>query len=141
MARPTIPEATKALTGSKLGKSLRPGTPDKPSGLSPRASVEWDRLVQELQDAGLQVTVAHRAPLTLASTIAADIKSDWAVIQAEGAYLTNRKTGAVQAHPAVKRMDALRRDYIKVLGMLGLRSAVSGEKAGETDELADILRS
>ena len=83
--------------------------------------------------------MAHRAPLTLAATIAADIKSDWAVIQAEGPYLTSRKTGAVQAHPAVKRMDALRRDYIKVLGLLGLRAAVSGEKPGATDDLDEIL--
>jgi phage terminase small subunit len=118
---------------------LTAGTPTKPSGLSPGAALEWDRLLTELADAGLQITAAHRAPLTLAATIAADIKSDWAVITAEGAYLTNRKTGATTAHPATKRLDALRRDYIKVLGMLGLRAAVSGEKSGGTDELADIL--
>jgi hypothetical protein len=129
MARPTIPDASKALTGSKLGKSLKPGTPVKPAGLSARASVEWDRLFQELQDAGILVCVAHRAPLALAATIAADIASDWAEIQKVGAYVPSAK-GGIQAHPAVKRMDALRRDYVKVLGLLGLRAAVSGEKPG-----------
>jgi phage terminase small subunit len=132
MPTPTKSNENKALTGakSKPGLDLTAGTPTKPSGLSPGASVEWDRLLAELAAAGLQITAAHRAPLALASTIAADIKTDWAVIQAEGAYQTNRKTGAVQAHPAVKRLDALRRDYIKVLGLLGLRAAVSGEPAG-----------
>jgi hypothetical protein len=36
-------------------------------------------------------------------------------------------------------MDALRRDYIKVLGMLGLRAAVSGEKNTPGESLEDIL--
>jgi phage terminase small subunit len=141
MPTPTKSNENKALTGakSKPGLDLTAGTPTKPSGLSAGASQEWDRLITELAAAGLQITAAHRAPLTLAATIAADIKADWAVIQAEGAYQTNRKTGAVQAHPAVKRMDALRRDYIKVLALLGLRAAVSGEKAGEPDELDAIL--
>jgi hypothetical protein len=56
-----------------------------------------------------------------------------------GAYDRNLKTGAIQAHPAVKRMDALRRDYIKVLGLLGLRAAVSGGNPDEQDELSAIL--
>jgi hypothetical protein len=92
---------------------------------------------QELQEAGLHITVAHRAPLTLAATIAADLSTDWAVIKKDGAYIQGR-TGLV-AHPAVKRMDALRRDYIKVLGLLGLRAAVSGEKPGEEDDLDAVL--
>jgi phage terminase small subunit len=118
---------------------ITPGLPAKSSGLSPAASLEWDRLLKELQDAGVLVTVAHRAALTLAATIAADIKSDWAEIQKEGAYVSGPKGGIV-AHPAVKRMDALRRDYTKVLSMLGVRTAASGgEQAGDADELADIL--
>ena len=55
----------------------------------------------------------------------------------DGAYVQG-KTG-LQAHPATKRMDALRRDYIKVLGLLGLRAAVSGEKPGEEDDLDKVL--
>lgn len=40
-------------------------------------------------------------------------------MQRAGAYVQS-KAGLV-AHPASKRLDALRRDYIKVLTMLGLR--------------------
>jgi hypothetical protein len=43
------------------------------------------------------------------------------------------------AHPAVKRMDALRRDYLKALASLGLRAAVSGEKPNQEETLEDIL--
>jgi phage terminase small subunit len=139
VARLTESNKNKGLTGSAVGPSLIPGAPLKPTGLSVRAAVEWDRLLKELEDAGLQITVAHRAPLTLAATIHADIASDWAVIQIEGAYLENHKTGAVQMHPAVKRMDALRRDYVKVLSLLGLRAAVSGESAGDDEDLDKVL--
>jgi phage terminase small subunit len=136
MSRLTKTNAMKDLTGSKSSPELWPGTPVKPTNLSARASIEYDRLSQELQEAGLQITVAHRAPLTLAATIAADLFTDWEVIKKDGAYIQGR-TGLV-AHPAVKRMDALRRDYIKVLGLLGLRAAVSGEKPGE-ETLEDVL--
>src|SRR5277367_1010131 len=116
MGMPAKSNATKALTGSKLGTELRSGTPTKPAGLSARAAREWDRLAAELGEAGLHITVAHRAPLQLAATIAADIVSDWEEIQKEGAYALSGKGGIV-AHPAVKRMDALRRDYLKALGL------------------------
>jgi hypothetical protein len=137
MSRIAKSNAEKAITGSQFKPELRPGTPVKPSGLSALASVEWDRLSQELADTGLQVTVAHRAPLTLAATIAADLKEAWAVIQRDGAYVQGK--AGLQAHPATKRLDALRRDYVKVLGLLGLRAAVSGEKPGATDDLDEIL--
>ncbi len=136
MSRIAKSNAEKAITGSQFKPELRPGTPAKPAGLSTRASREWDRLLQELQDAGLQITVAHRAPLTLAATIAADLFTDWEVIKKDGAYIQGR-TG-LSAHPAVRRMDALRRDYIKVLGLLGLHAAVSGEQPGE-ETLEDVL--
>jgi phage terminase small subunit len=142
MPTPTKSNDNKALSGakSKPGLDLTPGVPVKSANLSARAAAEWDRLRKELEDAGIQVTVAHRAPLTLAATIAADIASDWEVIKDEGAYLENIKTGVTVCHPAVKRMDALRRDYIKVLGLLGLRAAVSGETPGEEDDLDAVLR-
>ena len=116
---------------------VNPGWPKKPANLSPTAAIEWDRLTQELSDSGVLITIAHRAALSLASTIAADIKSDWAEIQAEGAY-TMGKNGIV-AHPAVKRMDALRRDYIKALSMLGVRAAVASDKTATGDDLDAIL--
>ena len=117
--------------------SVRPGMPKKPEHLSEQAAREWDRLVQEIADAGIEVTVAHRAPLTLAATIAADIKRDWEEIQREGAY-SNSPKGGIQAHPAVKRMDALRRDYIKVLSVIGLRPAQQAER-GDGPSLAEML--
>jgi hypothetical protein len=83
-------------------------------------------LYEELTESGIIISVAHRAPLALAAITAADMAHAWAAIEKDGAYVMG-KTG-LQAHPAVKRMDALRRDYIKVLGLLGLRAAVSGEK-------------
>ena len=140
MGRPVKSNAEKELTGSiRTHKTpeLQPGTPTKPSGLSMLAAIEWDRLLAELQEAGLQITVAHRAPLTLAATIAADISTDWAEIQAEGAYSMG-KNGIV-AHPAVKRMDALRRDYLKALALLGLRAAVSAENPTQEQTLEDLL--
>ena len=92
----------------------------------------------ELEEAGLKITVAHRAPLALAATIAADISTDWEEIKRGGAYALSPK-GGIQAHPAVKRMDALRRDYLKALALLGLRAAVSGEKQTTGETLGDIL--
>jgi phage terminase small subunit len=135
MGRPTKPNSQKSPT-AKPSPELKAGTPVKPTGLSVQASAEWDRLSSELAASGIQVTVAHRAPLTIAATIAADLAEGWKAVQEDGPYITT-KTG-LQAHPATKRIDALRRDYVKVLGMLGLRAAVSGG-APDEETLEDIL--
>lgn len=119
--------------------NLQPGKPLKPGNLSPRASAEWDRLSGELEAAQIQVTAAHRAPLSMAATIAADIADAWETVQEDGAYQTNVKTGAISEHPASKKLDALRRDYIKYLAMLGLRTAVAGEPAKNGPNLDDLL--
>jgi phage terminase small subunit len=118
-------------------QKLSPGAPDKPATLSPAAAAAWDRLVAELSASGIQVSKAHRALLSIASTLTADIADAWDVVKAEGTYLTNIKTGALQAHPAAKRLDALRRDYIKVMSLIGLRSAVHGDSSGPS--LEEIL--
>ncbi len=137
MPTPTKPNDLKGVN-SKPGHDLIAGEPVKPQHLSPRASAEWDRLLQELRDSGLLIAAAHRSPLAMAATISADIATAWAVIQTDGEYYTTEK-GGIQAHPAARRLGALRRDYVKVLGMLGLRAAVSGDqKAGETS-LEDVL--
>lgn len=131
------------LDGSKSLKNRAQatiGTPAKPSNLSDRAGLEWDRMTRELERSGIQVTPAHRAPLELAATIAADIYSDRAALDAGGIYSTNEKTGALQIHPAAKRLDALRRDYLKALSLLGLKPATVSEPSdGEEDELADMI--
>jgi hypothetical protein len=118
-------------------KNLAPGQPEKPGNLSERASLEWDRLMREIQAARIQVTPAHRPTISLAATIAADIAEAWAAILKDGAYIQT-KIGLV-AHPASKRLDALRRDYIKVITMLGIRSAVAVPATPPGKSLDDIL--
>jgi phage terminase small subunit len=104
----------------KKDTNLQPGKPEKPANLSPRAAREWDRLIGELESANIQVSTAHRTLLQLAATIAADIAKAYAVVEKEGEYI-QAKSGPVQ-HPASKRLDALRRDYIKVMTTLGTRA-------------------
>jgi len=122
----------------KKDANLAPGKPAKSSTLSESASVEWDRLVEALENANIQISTAHGPLISLAATIAADIRKGWAVVKEEGEYITNRKTGAIQAHPASKRLDALRRDYIKVLVTLGTR-ATAAPPPDNGPTLADLL--
>ena len=113
--------------------NMRPGKPLKPTNLSDRAALEWDRLTGELEAAQIQVTTAHRTLLSLAATIAADIAAAWEVVKVEGSYITNKKTGVVQTHPASKMLNELRRDYIKVLTCLGTRATPAApEPKGRT---------
>jgi phage terminase small subunit len=123
---------------AKQDANLKPGTPLKPGNLSDRAAREWDRLTSELEGAQIQVSTAHRALLSLAATIAADIGQAWEVVKKEGAYITNKKTGAVQVHPASKTLNELRRDYIKVLTALGTR-AVAAPPPNNGPSLEDLL--
>src|SRR5258708_30385919 len=123
----------------KTDPNLKPGTPVKPANLSERASREWDRLTGELERARIHVSEAHRATLSLAATIAADIAASWKVIEVEGLYWTNAKTGEPREHPAAKRMDALPRDYLKALTMLGLRASVAEPEESKAETLEDIL--
>lgn len=58
-------------------------------------------------------------------------------MQRAGAYVQS-KAGLV-AHPASKRLDALRRDYIKVLTMLGLRTAVAVPEESHEETLEELL--
>jgi phage terminase small subunit len=125
----------------KEDKNLKPGAPLKPAHLSARAAVEWDRLIGELAASQIQVTPAHRSALSLAATIAADIARAWERVQADGAYFTNEKTGAISEHPASKKLDVLRRDYLKVLAMLGLRTAVAAPERSKEVSLEDFLNS
>jgi P27 family predicted phage terminase small subunit len=123
----------------KSDPNLKPGKPVKPENLSARAAKEWDRLTGELESANIQVATSHRALLSLAATIAADIAEAWEAVKEEGRYITNPKTGAVQQHPASKTLNELRRDYIKVLTMLGTR-AVPAPPPDNGPTLEDVLR-
>src|ERR1019366_9514792 len=123
----------------KIDPNLKQGKPAKPAHLSQRASREWDRLTGELECARIHLSEAHRATLSLASTIAADIAASWKVIEAEGLYWTNKRTGEPKEHPAAKRMDALRRDYLKALTMLGLRASVAEPGGNREEALEELL--
>ena len=118
----------------QFDQKMTPGKPDKPANLSERAAIEWDRLVAELAASSIHVSKAHRSLISNAATIAADIADAWETVQEHGAYIVNAKTGAVQAHPASKRLDALRRDYIKVMSLIGLRAPAKDAPEGETLE-------
>ena len=122
---------------AKKDPNLQPGKPVKSANLSARAAIEWDRLTSELENAHIQVATSHRALLSLAATIAADI-ADAESGQREGAYITNKKTGVVQVHPASKTLNELRRDYIKVLTALGTR-ATAAPPPDNRPSLEDIL--
>jgi hypothetical protein len=56
----------------------------------------------------------------------------------EGGYIVNAKTGVTQTHPASKRLDALRRDYIKVLTALGTR-AMAAPPPDNGPSMEDLL--
>jgi phage terminase small subunit len=120
----------------KKDANLKPGNLQKPQNLSALASAEWNRFTGELEQAGIRVTAAHRSIVSLAATTAADIKAAWAAVEKDGAYIETR-TG-LQMHPAAKRIDALRRDLLKALTQLGLRTVVEAPKETERT-LEDIL--
>ena len=121
----------------KRDKNLRAGQPAKPDELTGRAGEEWDRLTLELDESNIQLTPAHRSTLAQAAQLCADMEEARARIATDGAYILG-KVGLV-AHPATKRLDALRRDYIKVLTMLGLRAAVASDTDEKEASLSDLL--
>lgn len=117
---------------------MTPGVPLKPKTLSSDAAKEWDRIMSELKESNIQVSKAHRSLIEQAAVISVDITEAKGTVDDEGAYFHNEKTGGMQLHPAARRLDGLRRDYIKVMSLLGLRSAVSGGDGGSS--LEDALR-
>jgi len=128
---------SKLETTKRAGK-LTEGEPDKSSNLSEWASQEWDKLLAELEASGITLSPAHRCTLVVCSTLRADIRDCWAVISANGSAYTQAGTGAVKLHPAAARLDVLRRDLTKALGLLGLQKPVpEAPDAGQS--LEDIL--
>lgn len=119
-------------------QNMLPGLPDKPATLSDKAGKEWDLIMSELQASGIQISKAHRSLIVQAATIGADLADCRETVECEGAYVENEKTGALQLHPAARRLDGLRRDYIKVMSLLGLRSAVRAPEPEQS--LEDLLK-
>ena len=82
------------------------------------------------------MTAAHRTPLSLAATIAADIADAWAVVKTEARTSTRRPDSLLSGKQTPGRV---RRDYIKVLAMLGLRTAVAAPEQEHEQTLEEIL--
>lgn len=121
-------------------QKMKPGLPAKPLTLSKAAAVAWDSIMADLVESNIAIAKAHGRLIETAANIVADMADAQETVRIEGAYCLNSKNGVSQMHPAARRLDSLRRDYVKVLSLLGLRSAVSdggGNKNGES--LADIL--
>jgi phage terminase small subunit len=117
---------------------LTTGEPAKSSNLSPWASQEWDKLLSQLEASGITLSPAHSCTLVVCATLRADIRDCWAVIRENGGAYTKAGTGAAKLHPAAARLDVLRRDLTKALGLLGLQKPTPEEqRTGET--LEDIL--
>jgi phage terminase small subunit len=119
-------------------QNMTPGRPAKPPGLSKVAALEWDRLVSDLADSNITIAKVHGRLIEQAAVIAADIEKTTKTVDEKGEYYKNPSTGAILVHPAVRRLDGLRRDYVKVLSLLGLRSAV-GSPPETGKSLDDIL--
>ena len=121
-------------------QNMTPGRPAKPPGLPKPVTAEWDRLVSELADSNITIAKAHGRLIEQAARIAVDITEAGEVIREnKSPYYLNRNTGAWMLHPATRRLDSLRRDYVKVLSLLGLRSAVSDGLPDKVKSMEDIL--
>jgi len=113
---------------------LTPGHPVKPSGLSPEASRNWDRLVSEMEKSGIKLIPAYRAALVQAATIQADLEVAWADIQEHGRYITS-KTGVRKINPAVEDTHKLNEKLSRALYALGLTpKSLGGNQATKPKE-------
>jgi P27 family predicted phage terminase small subunit len=123
-------------------QTLKPGAPEKPAGLSPLAAREWDRLTAEMKRSGIVLSPAYRALIEQAATLSADIANAWAVIQRDGEYIVNAKSGAVKLHPAATHLSACRARLIFALIALGLspKKAQAVDDPLENDPMAELLR-
>lgn len=119
-------------------QNMKPGRPAKPPGLTKAAALEWDRLIDDLNESGISITKAHGRLIAQAAQVAADLEDAAATSAKDGPYYLNRNTGAVMLHPATRRLDSLRRDYVKVLSLLGLRSA-TGAPPTPGKSMEDLL--
>jgi phage terminase small subunit len=120
-------------------QNMTPGLPAKPPKLPKDVSAEWDRLVSDLVESNISVAKAHGRLIEQAARIAVDIEDATEVVKDKGAYYLNKNTGAYLIHPATRRLDSLRRDYVKVLSLLGLRSVVAAAPETGQQSVEDML--
>jgi phage terminase small subunit len=124
----------------KQTKKAQPGELEKSPRLSAWASEEWDRLLADLEKSGIELTPAHRCTLVVCATLRADIRDCWQEIsENDGSAYTKAGTGAVKLHPAAARLDVLRRDLTKALGLLGLQKPIPDEQEDKGPSLEELV--
>lgn len=118
-------------------QNMNPGVPDRPANLTGETALAWDRIVGELEESGIQLSKAHRSLLETAAVLVVDMADCRTAAARAGHYRENPRTGALQLHPAMRRYDGLRRDFIRVMSQLGMRSAPTGALNEPGDFLED----
>lgn len=124
---------------AQLAGTRKPGTPAKPPGISDNAALHWDRIVGELESAGVVLTTAHAGLLAIAATLSDDIAACHAELIQNGTDYTQAGTGAVKLHPAAARLDYLRRDLGKILIVLGAAKPGAEVNDGPKDAMSVLL--
>jgi len=116
------------------------GTPEKPKGLSPVASAEWDMLICELTDMN-NLSEVDRAAIEMAARYAGYFHEAAEDVEKNGLTLPT-KTGA-KANPSIRARDdaaRIRKTYLEALGLTpASRSRVSTPAPDDGPTLEDIL--
>lgn len=132
MARPKKPTGPQATAPE--------GTPEKPQGLSPVASQEWDMLICELTDMGT-ISQVDRAAIEMAARYAGYFAEAAEDVQEHGLTVAT-KTGA-KANPSIRARDdaaRIRKTYLEALGLTpASRSRVSAAHPESGPSLEDFL--
>ena len=118
------------------------GMPEKPQGLSPIASAEWDMLIAELTEMGA-LSQVDRAAIEMAARYAVILAAAEAAEDVNKHGLTvPTKTGA-KANPSIRARDdaaRIRKTYLEALGLTpASRSRVSTVSPDDGPTLEDIL--
>lgn len=116
------------------------GTPEKPAGLSPVASAEWDMLVAELIEMGA-ISQVDRAAIEMAARYGGYFAEAAEDVQKHGLTVPT-KTGA-KANPSIRSRDdaaRIRKAYLEALGLTpASRSRVSTSEPEPGPSLEDLL--
>lgn len=116
------------------------GTPEKPQGLSPIASEEWDMLIAELTDTGA-ISQVDRAAIEMAARYAGYFAEAADDVEKHGLTVPT-KTGA-KANPSIRARDdaaRIRKTYLEALGLTpASRSRVSTAAPDSGPTLEEIL--
>jgi P27 family predicted phage terminase small subunit len=118
------------------------GQPQKPKGLSPEASVEWDLLVAELTDLGT-ISEVDRACVEMAARYAGHYHQAATEVAKDG--LTVETKQGFKAHPSLRSRDdaaRIRKSYLEALGLTPTSrtkvSAIPADAPSMEDLLNDV---